>query len=169
LLSTPDYPGWGALLQTLPITRSFSSWKNAPKGAIRKTDITIAKNYLTEEELSALNRIVTMYLDYAEDQAENRRPMRMVDWIKKLDDFLKFNERNILTHAGKVSSKLAETHANQEFEKYETKRRQIEASQPTSDFDQVVEKTKALGQKTPGRLSKTSPTKKNRRTKKPRA
>ena len=122
----------------------LTTWKNGPKGKIRKTDVCIAKNYLTEEELSALNRVVTMYLDYAEDQAQRRDPMHMADWVKKLDDFLKFTDRNILTHAGKVSQKLAQEHAHREFDKYEAERRRIEATQPTSDFDKVVEEVKRL-------------------------
>jgi hypothetical protein len=122
----------------------LTTWKNAPKGKIRKTDVSIAKNYLTEEELAALNRVVTMYLDYAEDQAQRRKPVHMAKWVRKLDDFLQFNERNILKHAGNVSHKFAEGHAFQEFEKYEAERRRIEATEPTSDFDQVLEETKRL-------------------------
>jgi hypothetical protein len=122
----------------------LTTWKNAPKGKIRKTDVSVAKNYLTEEELTALNRIVTMYLDYAEDQAQRRRPMRMAEWVQKLDDFLHFNERNILTHAGKVSHQLAQEHAESEFEKYEPERRRLEATQPTSDFDRAVDDLKRL-------------------------
>lgn len=116
------------------------TWKNSPHGPIRKSDISVAKNYLTEEELTALNRIVVMYLDYAENQALKRTPMHMADWIKKLDAFLEFNEENILTHAGKVSSKMASDHAEKEFNKYESNRRQIEANQSISDFDKVVAK-----------------------------
>jgi hypothetical protein len=74
----------------------LTNWKQSPKGLIRKGDVAIAKNYLTAEEISTLNRIVSMYLDYAELQAETRKPMHMADWVRKLDDFLKFNERNIL-------------------------------------------------------------------------
>ncbi len=81
----------------------LTTWKNSPDGLIRKQDVTIAKNYLKETELTVLNRTVAMYLDYAEDQAMTRRPMYMVDWAKKLDGFLRFNEKNILTHAGSSS------------------------------------------------------------------
>jgi hypothetical protein len=116
-----------------------------------------------EEELSALNRIVSMYLDYAELQAQNRKPMHMADWVKKLDGFLEFNEQNILTHAGKVSHKLAQDHAEREFQKYETERRRIEATEPVSDFDKVVDKVKLLKEKpklpVPG---KEGPTKKKK-------
>jgi len=122
----------------------LTTWKNGPKGKIRKNDVGVAKNYLSEEELSALNRVVTMYLDYAEDQAQRRKTMHMADWVKKLDDFLKFTDRNVLMHFGKVTHKLAEEHAHQEFGKYEAERRRIEASRPTSDFDRAVEETKRL-------------------------
>lgn len=85
----------------------LTNWKNAPSGSVRKPDVTIAKNYLTEDELKALNLIVSAYLDFAELQATSRRPMHMRDWIAKLDDFLKLSERNILTHAGKISHDTA--------------------------------------------------------------
>lgn len=120
------------------------TWKNAPHGPIRKSDVGIAKNYLNEEELSELNRVVTMYLDYAEDQAHKRRPMAMADWVVKLDAFLEFNERNILKNAGRVSHELALEHANAEFDKYKANLRHLEAAQPVSDFDQVVEEAKRL-------------------------
>ncbi len=135
----------------------MTTWKNAPKGKIRKTDVSVAKNYLTEEELSALNRVVTMYLDYAEDQARRRKPMHMTDWVHKLDDFLRFTERNILTHAGKVSKQLAEDHAHREFEKFEAERRRIEATMPTSDFDHAVEEVKRLEAEQKAIESKPSP------------
>ena len=122
----------------------LTTWKNAPHGPIRKTDVTVAKNYLTEEEIRELNRIVTMYLDYAEDQARRRKPMHMKDWVEKLDAFLAFNERNILTHAGMISHTLAEEHAHAQFAKYETERRKLEAAAPSSDFDRFVEKTRQL-------------------------
>jgi len=120
------------------------TWKNAPGGPIRKHDVANAKNYLNAEELQTLNRIVTMYLDYAEDQARSKRPMHMADWIKRLDAFLQFNERNILSHAGTVSKALAEEHAHREFAKHEEARRLREASEPVSDFDRVVEDVKRL-------------------------
>jgi len=129
----------------------LTNWKTSPKGAIRKADVTIAKNYLIKEELSALNRIVSMYLDYAELQAQSRKSMHMTDWIKKLDDFLKFNEQNILTHAGKVSHSLAQEHAEGEFDKYDAERREIEATQPISDFDKALEEIRQLEQQAPVR------------------
>ncbi|MFT4627806.1 MAG: hypothetical protein ACI8PZ_006493, partial [Myxococcota bacterium] len=86
-----------------------------------------------------------MYLDFAEDQARRKAPMHMAEWIKRFDAFLQFNERNILTHGGSVSHALAERHAHGEFELHESERRQLEAAQPTSDFDRAVEDVKRLG------------------------
>ncbi len=119
-------------------------WRNAPYGPIRKADVTVAKNYLTEQEIRELNHVITMYLDYAEDQARGHKPMYMTDWVEKLDAFLKFNERNILTHTGKISQEMAEERASLEFEKYEQERWRIEAATATSDFDRFVEETKKL-------------------------
>lgn len=121
----------------------LTTWRTAPKGPIRKADVTVAKNYLTAEELSALDRIVVMYLDYAEEQARKRRPMTMADWIAKLDGFLVFNERNILTHAGTVSQALAAAHAEAEFEQYDAEQRRVEAAS-LSDFDRLVEAGETL-------------------------
>lgn len=123
----------------------MTTWKNSPRGPIRKADTGIAKNYLTEQELLELNSIVTMYLDYAASQARNRRPMHMADWVQKLDAFLQFNERDILTNPGKVSHELAMEHAETEFEKFATGRRRIEAAQPVSDFDRIVDQSKRIG------------------------
>ncbi len=81
----------------------LTTWKNAPRGKILKPDVSVAKNYLTEKELKSLDRFVTMYLDYAEDQAERNVPMTMTDWAGRLNAFLQFNERDILEHPGKVS------------------------------------------------------------------
>ncbi len=122
----------------------LTTWKNAPNGPVRKGDVGVAKNYLGEKEIAALNRIVTMYLDYAEDQAARQVPMHMADWVKKLDAFLTFNERNILTNAGKVSAAMAEKHAAREFATFDAARLARGATEPTSDFDQIVERTKAL-------------------------
>jgi len=123
----------------------LTTWKNSPRGRIRKSDATIAKNYLSEKEISDLDRIVTMYLDYAELQADNRRPMHMADWIKRLDAFLQFNEKNILANPGKVSHELALEHAEAEFEKFDAARCTLEATQAVSDFDHAVEQVKQLG------------------------
>ena len=122
----------------------LTTWKNAPKGPVRKGDIGVAKNYLSEPEIAALNRIVSMYLDYAEDQAARQTPMHMADWVKKLDAFLTFNERNILTHAGTVSAAFAEEHATREFEKFDRARLDKTAAEATSDFDRLIDKSKEL-------------------------
>lgn len=111
-------------------------WKNSPKGKIRETDVVIAKNYLNEEELDHLNRIVTMYLDFAEIQAKRGILMKMKDWVSKLDAFLKFNERQILGDTGKVSHEVAETLALKEYEKF----RKEQDKKHISDFDRAVEK-----------------------------
>ena len=122
----------------------LTTWKNGPKGKIQKTDVTVGKNYLTEEEISNLNLIVNQYLDFAEFQARQRRKMRMEDWIRKLDGFLELNDQSILRNAGKVSAEKAKQKALKEFEDYETQRRIREADEPTSDFDLMVEKVKSL-------------------------
>ena len=114
----------------------LTHWKNAPKGAIRKTDTGIAKNYLNEQELDGLNRIVSMYLDYAENQAKKGIVMFMKDWVDKLDAFLKFNEEAILNHQGKISHEVAMGLAAEEFEKYRIK----QAILFESDFDQELKK-----------------------------
>jgi len=111
-------------------------WKNSPRGRIRELDVVIAKNYLNEEELDHLNRIVSMYIDYAEMQAKRGILMRMHDWIEKLDAFLKFNEREILTNAGKISNAVAEALALQEFQKYKVE----QDENHISDFDKEVRK-----------------------------
>ncbi len=114
----------------------LNTWKNAPGGKIRKTDIGIAKNYLNEKELDGLNRIVTMYLDYAESQAQKGVVMYMKDWVARLDAFLKFNERAILKDAGKVSHEIALALAEKEFDKY----RIVQDRLIESDFDKEVKK-----------------------------
>ncbi|MCA1760979.1 MAG: virulence RhuM family protein, partial [Bacteroidales bacterium] len=96
----------------------LTTWKNAPSGKIIKTDVVIAKNYLNEKEIKNLDRFVTMYLDYAETQAERNIPMTMKDWAGKLNAFLQFNEKDILTNAGKVTQAIAKSFAESEFEKY---------------------------------------------------
>ena len=111
-------------------------WKNSPKGEIRETDVVIAKNYLQEKELDHLNRIVTMYLDYAEMQAERGIIMHMKDWVEKLNAFLKFNERKILNDSGKISHEVAEALAIKEYEKYRIK----QDKNYISDFDREVKK-----------------------------
>ena len=115
----------------------LTTWKNAPRGKILKPDVSVAKNYLTEKELKSLDRFVTMYLDYAEDQAERNIPMTMEDWAKKLNVFLQFNEREILDNPGKVSQEVAKAFAESEFEKY----RIVQDRLFESDFDRHIKKT----------------------------
>jgi hypothetical protein len=114
----------------------LTTWKNAPKGHIRKTDVSIAKNYLSEKELNSLNRIVSMYLDFAEMQANNRKIMSMKDWVEKLDAFLQFNEQDILDNPGTVSAEIAKAFAESEFEKY----RIVQDRLLESDFDKIIER-----------------------------
>ncbi|MBO1265271.1 virulence RhuM family protein [Proteiniclasticum sp. SCR006] len=111
----------------------LTTWKG---DKVRKGDITVAKNYLTEKEIKSLNRIVTMYLDYAEDQAERRNPMYMKDWEEKLNAFLKFNERDILTGAGTISHEVAKELAEKEYEKFNQKRL---TTAEKDDFDVYLE------------------------------
>lgn len=112
----------------------LSTWKTAPTGRIRKTDVVVAKNYLQEKELKTLNRIVTMYLDYAEHQSEKQIPMTMNDWSKKLNTFLEFNEHDILQNAGKVTAQIAKEFAINEFEKFKV----IQNKSYQSDFDRLL-------------------------------
>ncbi|HJH11045.1 MAG TPA: virulence RhuM family protein [Metalysinibacillus jejuensis] len=111
----------------------LTSWKG---DKVRKGDVTVAKNYLSEKELKSLNRIVTMYLDYAEDQAERQQPMHMSDWIDKLNAFLQFNGREILENAGKVSKAVADQLATQEYEKYNQNRI---INKSNDDFERFIE------------------------------
>jgi len=115
----------------------LTTWKNAPAGSVRKQDVTIAKNYLTKEEIEALNLLVSAYLDFAELQAHSRRPMHMADWIGKLDDFLRLSERDLLTNAGRISHQQAEKYAHAQFESYECQRRELETTS-ASDFDEAA-------------------------------
>ena len=110
---------------------------------IRKADVSVAKNYLTQAELDTLNRIVTIYLEFAELQALSRKPMYMADWIAKLDDFLKISDRDILSHAGKVSHREALANAHAEYEKY--RQRRLNAPSPVEQhFQDAVDKTKRI-------------------------
>ena len=112
----------------------LTNWKNSPNGKIIASDVIVAKNYLTKEELKSLERIVTMYLDYAEDQAERHIPMTMEDWKGKLDVFLQFNERDVLDNPGKVLHKVANSFALSEFEKYRITQDKLFES----DFDKFM-------------------------------
>lgn len=113
----------------------LTSWKNSPKGSIRKADVSIAKNYLNADELDGLNRIVTMYLDYAENQARKGVVMYMDDWVKRLDAFLQFNDEAILKHKGKVSQAVATALAEKNFEEYKIERDKLYKS----DFDKLID------------------------------
>ena len=119
----------------------LTTWRNAPKGKILKPDVVVAKNYLTQKELKALDRVVTMYLDYAEDQAERGIPMTMQDWAKKLDAFLQFNQRDLLDHPGRVTAEIAKAFAESEFEKY----RVVQDRFFESDFDRMLKQLPEQG------------------------
>ncbi|WP_243166210.1 RhuM family protein [Acetobacterium fimetarium] len=119
----------------------LTTWKGVK---VRKADVTVAENYLTEKELKALNRIVTMYLDYAEDQAERRNPMYMKDWEEKLNAFLKFNDREILTDAGTVSHEVGKELALKEYEKFNQRR--LEKPEK-DDFDVYLEEQEWIDKK----------------------
>jgi len=112
------------------------TWKNSPKGKIVKSDVGVAKNYLTEKEIKELERIVSMYLDYAESQAARHLSMKMIDWVTKLDAFLQFNEYDILKDPGKVKHEVALKLAEEEYDKF----RVVQDKNYESDFDEEVKK-----------------------------
>jgi len=116
----------------------LTTWKNAPAGPIRRDDVTVAKNYLSEDEISSLNRIVTMYLDYAEEMARRRRAMYMRDWVERLDAFLTFNERNVLPNLGSVSHEEAVKKALKEFTRYEVQRHTLADAAAEDAFEQMI-------------------------------
>ena len=109
----------------------LTTWKDAPEGKIQKFDVVVAKNYLSEKELSAMSRIVNAYLDLAEMRAEDQIPMTMEDWGKQFEGVLRLTQKEILTNAGTISAEIAKQHAELEFEKYRIKQDQVFAS----DFD----------------------------------
>jgi hypothetical protein len=117
----------------------LTSWEGGPEGKIVKTDISIAKNYLTSDELDSLGHIVNAYLELAEERAHRKIPMSMEDWATRLDKFLEFDDRDVLKNAGSISAKIAKDHAESEFEKY----RIIQDHLFESDFDKT---TKAIEQ-----------------------
>lgn len=125
----------------------LTTWASASKGgAIRKTDVSIAKNYLNEEELATLNRIVNAYIEIAELQAQARKPMTMADWAKRLDDFLRMTERDVLTHAGKVAAEVAQAKAEGQFMLFHEQQRQ-QPSRVEQDFElALAQPVKALTQ-----------------------
>lgn len=118
----------------------LTSWKNSPAGEIRKSDVTIAKNYLTQDELDIYNRIVSMYLEFAEIQAKNKKIMTQRQWIDKLHAFLTINDRDILENKGNISMEMAKELAFSEYEKYNN----MQMKDYISDFDETVKK---LGKK----------------------
>lgn len=119
----------------------LTSWKNAPDGKIVKADVSVAKNYLSIDEMQELNEIVTMYLDYAIRQARRHIPMTMGDWASKLDAFLQFNDAEILRDKGKVTAAIARVFAESEFEQY----RIIQDQLYQSDFDRLIASTEGKG------------------------
>ncbi|NDW10539.1 virulence RhuM family protein [Dysgonomonas sp. 520] len=128
----------------------LTTYKNADKGGkILKSDVSNAKNYLKEEELNNLNRIVSMYLDFAENLAKRQKVMKMTDWANRLDAFLEFNEYDILNDAGKVSAKVAKQIAEKEYEKF----RIIQDREYKSDFDKIVDEIKIIGKLPPKKIS----------------
>lgn len=140
-----EYAATGHTAPEIIAARADASKDNmgltAFKGAkVRKTDITIAKNYMTQEEISTLNLIVNMYLDYAELQAKQHHEMHMADWEEKLNQFLQFNGREVLQNPGSVKRKVAEALAVAEYEKYDAYRRMIEAS----DVDVLRDEVKGI-------------------------
>ena len=121
----------------------LTTWDKAPDGKILKADVTIAKNYLSKNELEALGRIVNAFLDLAEDMARRKIPMTMEDWAKRLDMFLEISQRDILADAGKVSAEIARHHAESEFEKF----RVIQDRLYESDFDREIKQLEQAAKK----------------------
>ena len=120
----------------------LTTWEAAPNGKIIKADVSIAKNYLNDEEMSYMERIVSLYLDYAELQAERQIPMSMEDWAKRLDGFLEFNGNEILTGTGKISAEQAKLYAETEFEKYRIVQDRIFMSDYDKFLIELEEKSK---------------------------
>jgi len=117
----------------------LKTWKNAPGRRILKSDVTVAKNYLQENEIKALERIVGMYLDYEENQASRQIPMSMADWATKLDAFLKFNDYDVLSNAGKVSHEVARQLAEKHYETFN----KVQDRSFESDFERTAQKVLA--------------------------
>lgn len=118
----------------------LTTWQDAPNGKIKKSDVTVAKNYLTEEELGQLNRMVSAYLDFAENMANRHIPLTMADWEKRLNKFIEMFEYGLLQDAGKVTAEIAKLHAETEFEKY----RIVQDRLYKSDFDRFIENEGSL-------------------------
>jgi hypothetical protein len=116
----------------------LTNWK---ANEVRKTDVTIAKNYLEEDEIDELNRIVVMWLDFAEDQARRRKQVFMKDWEQKLNEFLKFNERRVLRHTGSVGKKEADEHARLEYDKFAQRLREYKENLGEAESIEALEET----------------------------
>jgi hypothetical protein len=114
----------------------LTAWEKAPAGKIVKTDVSVAKNYLTQSELESLGRVVNAYLDLAEDRANKHLPMTMEDWAKRLDAFLLADDRDLLQDSGKITAQMAKEFAESEFEKY----RIVQDRIFESDFDRELKK-----------------------------
>lgn len=125
----------------------LKSWENSPDGKILKTDVTIAKNYLSKEELESLARIVNVFLETAEDRARRKIPMTMEDWATRIDMFLEFDEREILQDQGKISQEIAQSSAESEFEKYRIVQDRLFESDFDKEIKQLEEAAKRLGDK----------------------
>jgi hypothetical protein len=124
----------------------LTTWKG---GKVRKADVTVAKNYLHENEIAELDRIVVMYLDYADDQARRRRMLYMRDWREKLDAFLAFNERDILTDAGRVSRAVADRLALDQYDRFDTRRLAAEAQADEAAFENAIKQLPAKSPRKP--------------------
>jgi hypothetical protein len=128
----------------------LTTWKGSD---VRKSDVVVAKNYLSQEEISELNRIVTMWLDFAEDQARRRKQVFLKDWGTKLDDFLRFNDRQVLQNAGSVSKQAADAHAEAEYTKFDGQRRAVLEAAGEEDnlraLEQVAKRPKPLPTRSP--------------------
>ena len=116
----------------------LTTWKNSPKGKVLKSDVSVAKNYLNKKEIDELNKIVTMYLDFAEKQASRQIPMNMKDWAERLDAFLQFYDYSVLKNAGSISAEIAKKLATEQYEKY----RVIQDNDFESDFDKEIKRIK---------------------------
>ena len=157
-ISSPHVAATGKTAPELIAERADSSKPNMgltawKAGVVRKGDVTVAKNYLREPEISELNRIVVMFLDFAEDQARRRKQVFLHTWRERLDDFLKLNERTILPDAGTVSREQADAIAEQEYERFAARRRvQLEHEAEAAGFKQLEDEVKKLpARKKPGR------------------
>lgn len=137
-------------LYALPIASQPNMGLNTFKGAeVRKTDVTTAKNYLTEQEITELNRIVSMWLDFAEDQASRRKQVFLKDWQEKLDQFLQFNDRDVLADAGQISKQQADEKAHTEYERYASAQRQLKEQQGEQDITELLRWQNTYNKKKP--------------------